>query len=300
MPNRTFLVMRFLGLLRPLAWLGLGFVLLATSACFSLFNARERAHESSSVVAYLYPNQTDPLPPTSIPVLRIPLRVGVLFVPPGQKNARGGYYQPNSGFSEAQKMALLERVAKEFRGRDFIESIEIVPASYLRPGGGFANLDQLRGLLRIDVVALVAYDQVQFTSENFLSLTYWTIVGAYIFHGNKNDTQTLMESAVYDIPSRHLLFRAPGASNVQAGTAGVYLAENLRHDSAKGLEQATDDLIKNLKVQLEDFRERAKKAPDTVAKIERKPGYTGGGNLGAAFAAGLALMLGAGAWQRRR
>ena len=300
MPIRTFPVTCHRRLLRPLTWLGLGFVLLSTSACVSLFHPRERGHESSSVVAYLYPNQTDPLPPTSVPLLRIPLRVGVLFVPPSGKNARGGYYQPNSGFSEAQKMLLLDRVAKEFRGHDFIESIEIVPTTYLRPGGGFANLDQLRALLRIDVVALVAYDQVQFTSENFLSLTYWTVVGAYLFHGNKNDTQTLMEAAVYDIPSRHLLFRAPGASKVQAGAASVYLAENLRNDSTQGLEHATGDLIKNLKVQLEDFRTRAKQAPGSVAKIERKPGYTGGGNSGMAFATMLVLMCGARAWLRRR
>jgi rhombotail lipoprotein len=284
----------------PLAWVTLGFVLLASSGCYSWFGPRERAHQSSSVVAYLYPNENEPLPPTSIPVLHIPLRVGILFVPPGQKNPRGGYYQPNSGFSEAQKMTLLERVAKEFRGRDFIESIEIVPSSYLRPGGGFANLEQLRNLLRIDVVVLVAYDQVQFTSENFLSLTYWTIVGAYIFHGNKNDTQTLMEAAVYDIPSRHLLFRAPGVSQMQAGAASVYLAENLRTDSTKSLELATDDLVKNLKVQLEDFRTRAKEAPETVAKIERRPGYTGGGSFGAAFALVFAALLGARACLRRR
>jgi rhombotail lipoprotein len=292
--------MRCRRLFSPVALLVSGVVLLAGSGCYSWFNAQEKAHRSSSVVAYLYPNETDPLPPTSIPVLHIPLRVGILFVPSMPKNPRGGYDPGSAGFSEAQKTQLLERVAREFRGRDFIESIEIIPSTYLRPGGGFANVDQLRNLLRIDVVVLVAYDQVQFTSENFLSLTYWTIVGAYIFHGNKNDTQTLMEAAVYDIPSRHLLFRAPGVSQTQAGAASVYLAENLRHDSASGLELATDDLIKNLKTQLEDFRVRAKAAPDTVAKIERKPGYTGGGDFGAWFAAALLALLGARAWARRR
>ena len=291
--------MRCRRLFSSLALLVAGGVLLGGSGCYSWFNAREKAHRSSSVVAYLYPDQTDPLPPTSIPVLRIPLRVGILFVPSAPRNARG--FDPGSaGFSEAQKARLLERVAQEFRGRDFIESIEIVPSSYLRPGGGFANVEQLRNLLRIDVVVLVAYDQVQFTSENFLSLTYWTIVGAYIFHGNKNDTQTLMEAAVYDIPSRHLLFRAPGVSQTQAGAASVYLAENLRHDSAQGLELATDDLIKNLKTQLEDFRARAKEAPDTVAKIERKPGYRGAGSFEAGFAAAFLLLLGARRWTRRR
>lgn len=70
----------------------------------------------------------------------------------------------------------MERVAAEFKGRDYIQSIEIIPTSYLRPAGGFANLNQVRSLLGVDVIALVAYDQAQFTNENILSLAYWTIV----------------------------------------------------------------------------------------------------------------------------
>lgn len=273
--------------------------LFATSGCGTYFHSRERAHESSSVVSYLYPNEANPLPSTSIPVLRIPLRVGILFVPPGQKNPRGGYYQPNSNFTEQQKIQLLERVAAQFRGRDFIEAIEIVPSTYLRPGGGFDNLNQLRGLLNVDVVALVAYDQVQFTSENIFSFAYWTIVGAYVVNGNRNDTHTLMEAAVYDIPSRHLLFRAPGVNQQQAGTTAVNLPARLRENSAKSFEAATDDLIKNLTTQLDGFRERAKQAPDTIARIERKPGYTGAGSTGAIFAVVCTALLGVHGLRRR-
>lgn len=273
-------------------------VLCATSGCASFFGSRQRAHESSSVVAYLYPNESNPTPPTSIPVLRIPLRVGILFVPPTKKDGRGGFYREGTGITEQQKTTLLERVAKEFRGRDFIESIEIIPSSYLRPGGGFDNLNQLRALLNIDVVALVAYDQVQFTSENVWSLAYWTIVGAYIVHGNKNDTHTLMEAAVYDISSRHLLFRAPGANQIEAGAAIVRIDDKLRGSSNQSMELATADLIKNLDTQLTGFRERAKASPETVARIERKPGYAGGGSVGAGFAVVCAGLLGA--WGRRR
>jgi rhombotail lipoprotein len=198
-----------------------------------------------------------------------------------------------------QKTALMERVAAEFKGRDYIQSIEIIPTSYLRPAGGFANLNQVRSLLGVDVIALVAYDQVQFTNENILSLAYWTIVGAYIFHGNKNDTDTLMEAAVYDIASRHLLFRAPGVSHVEAGTAAAYITQRQREDGAKGFEAATDDMIKNLKTQLEAFRERVKTAPaGSVARIEHKPGYTGGGSFGGLFAAAFLLLCGVRRWRR--
>lgn len=268
--------------------------------CTAFFGlSSHKSHRSSSVVAYLYPDKANPLPPTSIPVLHVPLRVGIAFVPPGGRRGYGtGDFGFGSGLTEVQKTALMQRVANEFKGRDFIQSIELIPSSYLVPGGGFDNLDQVRALLGVDVVVLIAYDQVQFTNENFLSLSYWTIVGAYVFHGNKDDTQTLMEAAVYDIPSRHLLFRAPGANRVTASAAAKYVAENLREDGAKSFDLATTDLIANLKTQLEEFRERVKRAPGEV-QIERKPGYTGAGSFGPLFVGMLAVWFGV-AWCRRK
>lgn len=251
-----------------------------------MYDGPRKADHSSSVVNYLYPKETNPLPPTAIPVLRLPLRVGIAFVPSGTSD-RPAY--GSSGISEMQKTRLLERVAKEFRNRDYIQSIEIIPTTYLRPAGGFANLDQVSNMMGVDVIALVAYDQVQFTNENLLSLSYWTIVGAYIFHGNKNDTQTLMEAAVYDIRSRHLLFRAPGTSQIQGNSTAVAVNDKLRSDGSHGFDAATDELIKNLQVQLELFRERVKQSPESV-RIEHKPGYTGGGAMGEWFAVLFALL----------
>ncbi len=261
------------------------------SGCAGIFHGPRKADRSSSVVSFLYPGEETPLPPTDIPVLRLPLRVGVAFVPSGKGDRWAG-----AGVTETQKAALVERIAQQFRGKEFIQSIEIIPSTYLRPGGGFANLDQVAGLLGVDVIALVAYDQVQFSNENKLSLAYWTIVGAYIFHGNKNDTHTMMEAAVYDIRSRHLLFRAPCVSQQTENTTLAGINDRLLAASAKGFDAATEDLIRNLQAQLELFRERAKRAPETV-KIEHRPGYTGGGSLGGAFAAGLALL--GFAWRRR-
>lgn len=281
--------------LSVLAFCALSAAVLLTSGCLGITGHR-KAQRSSSVVSYLYPGKENPLAPTSIPVLRLPLRVGIAFVPAA--GARSDPFGFNSGISEYHKMALMRRVADEFKGRDYIESIQIVPSTYMRPGGGFENLEQIRRMLNIDVIALVAYDQVQFTNENFLSLAYWTIVGAYIVEGNKNDTQTMVEAAVYDIASRHLLFRAPGGSQIKAGSAIVKVEENLRNDAVKGIDQAMTELIANLKTELDGFRERMKQNPGEV-QIERRPGYTGSGDFGAGFFVVLAL-LGAGAWWRRR
>jgi len=262
----------------------LGALLLSGCAAFFGTSAKQ-TQRSSSVVAYLYPDQTNPLPPTSIPVLSLPLRVGIAFVP----SAEPARARQASGITEVQKTAVMQRVADEFKGLDYIQSIQLIPASYLRTGGGFTNLEQVRNLLGVDVVALIAYDQVQFTDENMFSLSYWTIVGAYLFKGNRNDTQTLMEAAVYDIPSRHLLFRAPGAGQVQAGSAAMYLAENLRKDSAASFDAATTELIANLKTELASFRERVKSAPGSV-QIVAKPGYKGGSALGGGLVAALGLL----------
>lgn len=265
-------------------------IALGVTACVGIRGPR-KSERSSSVVDFLYPNQAQPLITPGIPVLRLPLRVGLAFVP-----TRGGYTWAGD-FSEAQKNQLLERVADAFRAEKFIGSLEVIPSTYLRAGGGFDNLDRLRGLMGLDVVVLVAYDQVQFTDQNKLSLAYWTIVGAYLFKGNKNDTDTLLEAVVYDIPSRKLLFRAPGANRMKATSTGIEAGENLRRDSAASFDQAADDLIANLHTELAAFRERAKQAPDEV-RIEHRAGYTGGGAL-SGWLAGVLLLLGLGRLRRR-
>jgi len=252
------------------------------SGCALLLDSPQKTDRSSSVVNFLYPGQVNPLPPTDIPVLRLPLRVGIAFVPVAQAGS--------GAFSEPQKAALMERVAQEFRGKEYIQSIEIIPATYLRANGGFSNLEQVGSLLDVDVVALLAYDQVQFTNINMLSLVYWTLNGTYLFQGKKNDTHTLMEAAVYDIRSRHLLFRAPGASQVEGrSTVLDLLQSDMREESTQGFDRATKELILNLKIKLEDFRERIKKSPETV-KIEHKPGYTGGGAIEGLFAFAFAAL----------
>ena len=281
-----------------IAGAGLAIAALWLAGCAALMpNGPRKSEKSSSVIEFLYPKQSEPIVAPGVPVLRLPLRVGLAFAPsPG---GRGGY--STGEFSEQQKTVLLRRVAEEFKANAFIQSIEVIPTTYLRPGGGFENLDQVRGLLRLDVVALVAFDQIQFTQENKLSLAYWTIVGAYFFKGNKNDTQTLLEAVVYDIPSRKLLFRAPGVSQLQDSSTMVEVRDRLRQASATGFDKATDDLIVNLKAELAAFRERVKNAPtgSEVARIEHRPGYTGGGAIEGWLAGGLAL-LGLTRWLTRR
>lgn len=244
----------------------------------------QRAHRSSSLVSFLYPAESQPLVTPSTPELALPLRVGVAFVPSAAPEV--------AGFTALQKQRLLERIAADFRALPFVQAIEVVPESYLRPAGGFANLDQLGGLLGLDVVVLIGYDQVQFTEDNDYAFAYWTIVGAYCVKGSRNDTHTLMEASVYDIRSRALLFRAPGAAQTKDAVALVNVDRRLRADSERGFTDATADLLANLHRELDAFGQRVKEGK-ADAKVVHRPGYTGAGALDATGAAVLLVTLAA-------
>jgi rhombotail lipoprotein len=171
-----------------------------------------------------------------------------------------------------------------------VQSTEIIPTTYLRPGGGFENLDQLRAMMGLDVVALIAYDQAQTSNETEAGLAYWTIVGAYIVPAQRNSTHTLMEAVVYDIASRSLLFRAPGTSTIKDHSTLFRAEYFLQEASAKSIAEASAQMTTNLAQELELFKVRAKEEPQNV-RIEHKPGYTGAGDLGGWFAALFAMLL---------
>lgn len=278
---------------RPFLLISAAATALLLSGCFSFWGNHDR-HEASSVVQFLYPDKNLPFVQPQIPTLRLPLRVGVAFIPPGRPGGHGtysSYYQGESDFTEQQKTDLLRQVAAQFKSQPFVQSIEIIPTTYLRPGGGFENLDQLRGMMGIDVAVLIAYDQRQFSAETEASLAYWTIVGAYVVEGQRNTTHTLMEAVVYDIPSRSLLFRAPGTSSSKHHSTLIRVDEELRRAASAGLTEASKQMTLNLAQELELFKVRVKEEPDTV-KIEHKPGFSMGlGSLEGWFGTVLALLV---------
>lgn len=248
----------------------------------------------SSVVDYLYPKETVKVEP-SIPLLKLPIKMGIAFVPEQSTRGHGsnfwaGNVDLTSGLTEAKKMQILTKVSSYFKKYPFVGEIQEIPSTYLTPGGSFANLEQIKTMYGVDVIALVSYDQVQFTDAGLLSVSYWTIVGAYIISGEKNDTNTLMDTVVYDIASKKMLFRAPGTSVVKGSSTPVNLSEELRADSLKGFDLATKAMIENLDVQLASFREKAKQNPEQI-KIEKPQSYSGGGGAFDLIAlSGLALI----------
>lgn len=242
---------------------------LSTVACAGHVGVSGR--RSSSVVDYLAASEPDSVrQAVRKPTLRLPLRVGVAFVPVGGSGARAH----DELFSARDRMVLMQKVRAHFSARPWVGSIELVPDQYVKAGGGFDNLDQLRRLLGVDVIALLSYDQVQFTDDTRLSLTYLTVAGAYLVNGQKNDTRTMLDAAVYDVESRRLLFRAAGESHVRAGATMVNMTQKRRDDAQRGFREAADDLVLKLDGELERFAARVRDPtanvvvirPDTTAR----------------------------------
>lgn len=279
--------------IRSFSFLILAFcAILAVTGCAT---GRER-HNAVSVVDFLYPNTKDPIVTPGIPVLTLPLRVGIAFVP-----GSGYGYSSRAGLTENQKLELMKQVADHFKKYPYVKDIEVIPSAYLRPKGSFANLDQIRTMYGVDVIALISYDQVQFTDQDFLSLTYWTIVGAYIVPGEKNDTHTMLDTVVYDVKSRKLLFRAPGVNHTKARATLANQSEQLRIDSTAGFNASAKQMIENLDLQLASFRDKVKERPAEY-KVVRTPEYTsrtGGGSIDEFVLAVLAIMGAGFLWMRR-
>jgi rhombotail lipoprotein len=241
---------------------------LLLSACASWFPQRE-ARQTGSMVEYLYPDaEVAPQMQPGVTYLRPPVKVGIAFVP-------GGNW--NSGLPETEKLKLLEKVKSSFTQYNYIGNIEVIPSEYLLPKGGFTNMEQIARMFNVEVMVLLSYDQVQFNDSNSLSLLYWTIVGAYVIHGDQYDIQTMLDASVFDVSSHKLLFRAPGVSQVKGSASMVGFNDQARQARYAGYNGAADQLIPNLQSELAQFKDRIKS--DQTFKVENKAGYSGGGSF---------------------
>jgi rhombotail lipoprotein len=268
------------------------FTLLLVGCVFLTSCGFPTSHHSSSAFQYLYPDQEGYIESPEIPSLSLPLKVGIAFVPESTER--------HKTLTERDKMELMNEVSKNFKHYDYVKSIELIPSSYLRHEGSFANLDQIHTMFGVDVIALLSYDQTQFSAEGLASITYWTIIGAYIIPGEKNDTHTMVDASVYDIQSRKMLFRAPGVSHIKSKATPINRSEQLRIDSLESFKEASKDLVINLDIQLELFQEKVKELPEEYLIIH-KPGYSGigGGSLDGSLIVFFGILGGYWIWMKR-
>lgn len=275
-----------------------GIGMLAASALLAGGCATGGARRSASVVDYLYPNQEQRVVQPALPVLTLPLKIGIAFVPAG--DARLDF----NSIPEADRQRLLEQVGERFRQEAFVKDIQTIPTTYLQPRGGFTNLEQVAKLLDVDVVALLSYDQTQFTGSTKASLLYWTLAGAYLVEGEKNDTRTLLDAAVFDVKSHKLLFRAPGTSTVKSSSSLSDVERDRRGDAAKGFQLASTELVTNLERELTTFKQKVRDRKTDVKVVESeeykaRAASRGGGAADPLLLLAL-LMVGGGAFVLRR
>lgn len=261
-------------------------LLLAVSmtGCTSLFSPQvgmfgptgdgTRTGSSSSLVDYLYPEgQKPPAPSDAVPHLNLPLKVGIAFVPTAH-----GTIRP----SEAVRVQTLERVREEFVSRDYVDHIEVIPDTYMRSTRGVTGMQQLARLYGVDVIALVSWDQLSVTSDTNAAFLYWTIVGAYTIEGTKNSVQTFVDTAVFDVASGQLLFRAPGVDERNDRSTAIGSYEVARVQNEDSFTAAMEVMTGNLADSLAEFEQRIAERPESV-QVSYREGYSGGGSLDGLF-----------------
>ena len=253
---------------------------------FGLFPAQQtQVHNSSSLVQFLYPRGASPPAQDQVPQLRLPLRIGLSFLPP----TAGTEF---SSLDAARREALLERIREHFRRRPFVADISLIPDYYLASERGFQALQAVQRLYGVDLIALVSYDQVTHEQQNQWSLTYWTIVGSYFVRGERHDISTLVDLAVVDPQTRSLVLRAGGTATNHGNSTPMGERRDAREDSAKGFDAATAQMIDHMDAALVAFESEVRAGRAAVRVVHRTPFAGAGGGGGSIGYAELAVLLG--------
>jgi rhombotail lipoprotein len=279
---------------RPALWGCLAVVLAACalSGCRAMTCSRQchsSEHNSSSLVDFLYPGGALPPVQDARPTLRVPLRVGLAFLPAQNPDA--------AMLSAAQQEQLLTRIRQHFLSRTFVADIVIIPDYYLRRGRGYDGLAGVQRLYGVDVMALVSYDQAVHLDDNGWSLGYLTIVGAFVLRGSSHDISTLIDLAVVDPLTHSLVIRAGGV-DIRRGNATLISDSRVtREAGGESFSAATDQMIGHFDtalVKLEDDVRAGRSDVHVVSAHHSDSGAAaggGGGALGALDAAALLLVL---------
>jgi rhombotail lipoprotein len=241
---------------------------------------------SSSLVEFLYPNGKTPPLHDAVPQLRVPLRVGLSFLP-----SNGG--EALMGLDAGHKEELLERIKQRFLSRHFVADIVVIPDYYLTGRRGFEGLESVQRLYGLDLLALVSYDQINHLDDNSWSLGYLTIVGAYVLKGSRHDVSTLVDLAVVDPVTRSLVLRAGGTDTRHGSTTLIDSARETRQAAVEGFSAATDQMIEHFDASLTEFEAdvRSGKAAVSVVRKDSASRPGGGGALGGTTILALLMLV---------
>jgi rhombotail lipoprotein len=209
----------------------------------------ETVQRRSSLSSYLGVKASPPVEqPVATLQLQLPLRLGIAFVPADPTQHKGDMAQANpmGPLGPGQEQELHRKVMASFSQKAWAGDLKTIPSLYLTKGGGFEDLDKVARSFQVDVIALVSVDQVQFSNPRWYAWTYWTLVGAYMVKGDKNDTTTVVDAAVYHVPSRTLLFRAGGVGTAKGTSSWSSREASFRQQSRESLDLAMTHLSTTL------------------------------------------------------
>ena len=245
--------------------------LLAGNAC--VFHCGQSTHASTPLVEFLYGDDRNVPKRDAEVTLNLPIRVGLAFLP-----ARSG--DPDDGPTAAQRERILSSIRQNFAGLPYVADIVPLPSYYFDYSNhdGMRQLQQLARLQRLDLMALISYDQRSATSENRRAITYLTIVGGMIFEGTHNETRTVIDLAVVEPNGKSLVLRAGGVSSGSGSSAAIDQSHALAKQQRVGFDQATGQLIANFRTELADFETRVRAGTADV-KVVRQPRGGGGGAI---------------------
>lgn len=202
-------------------------------------------HRGNNLASYIYGGK-EVLPPATKKPLTLPAKVGVMFVP-----------EKDQGFDvpETTKKHAIDAICSQLKShKKYVAGAFPVPSSYLHPNGGIANLDQVARIFDVDVIIVLAADQFQQQIRNpiaaFMDIT---LVGMFTIPGNIVDTRTVLEAAVYHVPSRALIFRTDGSDERKSRATNYGSTAVMREDAFTGVEAAANKLMFSLGEALTKF-----------------------------------------------
>ena len=179
--------------------------------------------------------------------LTLPARVGVTFVPDDPAS---------TNIPETTKKEVIDAVRSQLaKHTKYVAMPQSIPPMYLIPKGGVNNLDQVARQFDVDVIVILGVNQFQKHERNplaaFLDIT---IIGAFVIPGNKVDTSTVLEAAVYHVHSRALIFRTDGADEQSSRSSLFGSFQTAQNDAVSSIEGASKKLVESIGNALVNFQ----------------------------------------------
>jgi rhombotail lipoprotein len=242
-------------------------ILITVCTCLTLCLGNANAgnvrttQKQSNLATFLFGGSAPQAPLQKVP-LKLPARVGVAFVP-------GDLATQN--IPDTTKKDVIESVRSQLaKHTKYVAGAQSIPSMYLTPKGGVSNLEQVARQFDVDVIVLLGANQFQKHERNplaaFLDIT---LVGAFIIPGNTVDTDTVLEAAVYHVPSRALVLRADGADRKKSRSTRYGANQSANNDAVSSIEGASKKLVVSIAEALVNFEKF-----DAVTAKEIRPNPT--------------------------